>query len=193
VAARLKNYEILLGVTGGIAVYKSASLCSMLVKEGAAVTVAMTEHARHFVGPLTFGTLSGRKVYTDLFDPEQVYQTEHISLTERADLIVVAPATANIIAKMAAGICDDLLSTILCGAESDILLAPAMNERMWHNPATCRNVQTLKDRGCHIIGPEAGRLACGTQGIGRMSEPEEILEKIVNLVMQRKPKNLAKL
>jgi phosphopantothenoylcysteine decarboxylase/phosphopantothenate--cysteine ligase len=190
VSGRLENYEILLGVSGGIAAYKSAALCSLLVREEAAVTVAMTEHAGHFVGPLTFGALSGRKVYDDLFASEQIYETEHINLTERADLIVVAPATANIIAKMAAGICDDLLSTILCSAESDILLAPAMNERMWLNKATCRNIQTLKDWGCHIIGPESGRLACGTEGVGRMTEPEAILERVVEILAGKNPKKV---
>lgn len=186
---RLKNYEILLGVSAGIAAYKSAMLCSLLVKEGAGVSVAMTEHAQHLVGPLTYGALSGQMVYTDLFAAERIYQPEHINLTTRADLIVVAPATANIIAKMAAGICDDLLSTLLCGAESDILLAPAMNERMWQNKATTRNIQTLKDWGCHVIGPEMGRLACGDEGVGRMSEPEEILERVVELLAKIKPKS----
>ena len=184
----LADYDILLGVTGGIAAYKSAMLCSLLVRQGAGVTVVMTEHARHFVGPLTFSTLSGREVYSDLFTAESIHDARHISLTERADLIVVAPATANIIAKMAAGICDDLLSTILTGADSDILLAPAMNERLWQNKATQRNIKTLLDWSCQMIGPATGRLACGDEGRGRMSEPQDILERISELLSDQKPK-----
>ena len=177
----LKGYEVLVGVTGGIAAYKSAVLCSQLVKHGAGVTVVMTEHARHFVGELTFGTLTGRKVYSSLWESPETNNSQHIQLTRRADLIVVAPATANIIGKMANGICDDLLSTLLCGAESGILLAPAMNQQMWQNAATQRNIQRLEQMGCQIIGPESGRLACGEEGVGRMSEPEEIIERIIKM------------
>ena len=185
-ADKLDNYEVLLAVTGGIAAYKSAMLCSHLVKRGAGVTVAMTAHAKHFVGSVTFSTLSGRKVYTDLFDAEAVYDARHISLTGQTDLIVVAPATANIIGKMAGGICDDLVSTLLCSAGGDVLLAPAMNDRMWQNPVTQRNVENLSQMGVHFIGPETGRLACGIEGVGRMSEPEEILKRIITLLMKSK-------
>lgn len=178
----LGEFEVLLGVSGGIAAYKTAALCSQLVQRRAGVTVAMTEHAQHFVGSLTFSTLSGREVFTDLFASAKVHDARHINLTEKADLIVVAPATANIIAKMAHGICDDLLSTLLASASGDVLLAPAMNRHMWDNPATENNVQTLRDRGCHFIGPVAGRLACGDEGIGRMSEPGDILERICELL-----------
>ena len=181
----LTGYEVLLGVSGGIAAYKAAMLCSQLVQRGAGVTVAMTEHARHFVGPLTFGTLSGREVFTDLFGAEKVYDAQHISLTEKADLVVVAPATANILAKMAAGICDDMLSTLLVSASSEVLLAPAMNRHMWENPATQRNVKTLGEQGCQFVGPESGRLACGDEGVGRMSEPEDILERICEILKAR--------
>ena len=187
-SSELSGYEILLGVSGGIAAYKSAALCSLLVKSGAGVTVVMTEHAQRFVGAVTFGTLSGRMVYRDLFEAERLYEAGHISLTERADLIVVAPATANIMAKMACGLCDDLLSTVMCAAESDVLLAPAMNQRMWENPATQGNVERLKHWGCHFVGPESGRLACGETGIGRMSEPETILERIGELLAGQRPK-----
>jgi len=190
VASDLVNFEILLGVSGGIAAYKAAELCSSLVRRGAGVTVAMTANAERFVSPLTFSTLAGRKVYCDLFSCEDVYDAKHVSLTAKADLIVVAPATANIIAKMSAGICDDLLSTLLCSADSDILLAPAMNHRMWNNAATQSNIETLRQRHCHVIGPEAGRLACGAEGMGRMSEPQDILERIVELLAQRRPKAL---
>ena len=190
-ARRLEQYEILLGICGGIAAYKAADLCSRLMREHAGVTVAMTEAAQQFVRPLTFSTLSGRCVYTDLFDAEQVYDAEHITLTHQADLIVIAPATANILAKCATGICDDLLSTLLCGAESDVLLAPAMNQRMWEHPATQDNVKKLQQRGCHLIGPATGRLACGDEGVGRLAEPEEILERIVNLLSERQPKRVS--
>jgi len=185
----LTSYEVILGVTGGIAAYKSAHLCSRLVQYGAGVSVVMTTHAEQFVGRVTFSTLSGREVYHDLFNSEQVYSTEHISLTDRADLIVVAPATANIIAKTAQGICDDLLSTLLCSADSDVLMAPAMNHRMWNNPATQQNIETLCQRGCRIIGPVSGHLACGQEGIGRMCEPEEILQKIIDLLTSKRSKN----
>lgn len=187
-AEELKNFEILLGVTGGIAAYKSAQLCSDLVKCGASVTVAMTQAARQFVRPLTFSTLSGRCVYTDMFDSEQIYDARHISLTRRADLIIVAPATANILAKMANGIGDDLLSTLLIAAESDIMVAPAMNFRMWENHATRRNVDQLREWGCHFVGPESGRLACGESAQGRMSEPQTILERIIELLKDKSPK-----
>jgi len=191
VASRLENFEILLGVTGGIAAYKAAALCSKLTKEKTGVTVVMTQHAQPFVGSLTFSTLSGRPVYTDLLAAEKVYDFQHISLTEKADLIVVAPATANIIGKMAGGICDDLLSTLLAAAvtENNILLAPAMNHRMWENPAVQRNVETVRQWGCQIVGPATGHLACGDDAIGRMSEPEEILERIIELLAGQKPKN----
>lgn len=182
----LSGSEILLGVSGGIAAYKAAGLCSQLVQAGAGVTVAMTEHAQHFVGALTFGALSGREVFTDLFAAEDGHDTQHISLTEKADLVVVAPATANIMAKMAAGICDDLLSTLLISASSEVLLAPAMNRHMWENPATARNVATLREQGCHFVGPESGRLACGDEGVGRMSEPEDILARIGELLRKNR-------
>ena len=186
----LANYEVLLAVTGGIGAYKAAALCSQLVKLGAGVTVVMTAHAQRFVGPLTFSTLSGRQVYTEMFSDEQVYNLRHIALTDRADLIVVAPATANIIAKAAAGICDDLVSTLLCSGDSEILFAPAMNERMWTHPATCRNVETLREWGCHFVGPERGRLACQVEGVGRMSEPEDILARVVELLADKTAKQM---
>lgn len=188
-ANNLTGYELLLGVTGGIAAYKAAALCSLLRKADAHVTVAMTDHARQFVGPLTFSTLSGRRVYSDLFAAEDIYSTQHISLTERADLVVVAPATANIIGKLAGGICDDLLSTLLCAADSNVLLAPAMNHRMWHHPAVVHNVETLRQWGCRFVGPESGPLACGDNNIGRMAEPEDIFACIEEIITVKPPKN----
>ncbi|MCK5270568.1 MAG: phosphopantothenoylcysteine decarboxylase [Sedimentisphaerales bacterium] len=188
-----KHYEVLLAVTGGIAAYKSAALCSQLHQKQVGVTVAMTANAERFVGRVTFSALSSRKVHTDLFsvgDDNENYSVSHISLTKRADLIVVAPATANIIAKMAAGICDDLVSALLCAADSDILIAPSMNERMWNNPATQRNIKTLRETGVYFVGPQTGALACGTKGIGRMCEPEEILAEITKLLEDKKPKDI---
>lgn len=181
-----------MGVCGGISAYKTADLCSKLIREHADVTVAMTEAALQFVRPLTFSTLSGRRVYTDLFAEEQVYEAEHIALTHRADLIVVAPATANSLGKLATGICDDLLSTLLCSAESDVLLAPAMNQRMWEHSATQDNVKKLQQWGYHFVGPATGRLACGDEGVGRMAEPNEILERIVELATKKPPKQIGK-
>jgi len=187
-AGKLAGFEILLGVSGGIAAYKAAALCSRLVREGAGVTVALTEHACRFVAPLTFSALSGRKVYTDLFADREVYDTRHLSLTERADLIVVAPATANILAKLAAGIADDLLSTLLLSAASEVLAAPAMNQRMWQHPATLRNVELLRQRGIHFVGPETGALACGAEGLGRMAEPDAILDRVLAMLADKRPK-----
>lgn len=184
----LTGFEVLLGVSGGIAAYKAAMLCSQLTQAGAWVTVVMTENARRFVGELTFSTLSGRNVYHSLWESPKVYDSKHIALTEQADLFVVAPATANLVAKAATGLCDDLLSTLLASADSPVLLAPAMNQRMWHHPITQRNIKTLLDVGYHMIGPESGRLACGAEGIGRMSEPEAIYHKIGELLKPLKPK-----
>ena len=188
----LADYEILLGITGGIAAYKSAGLCSQLVQRQASVTVAMTAHAQQFVGKLTFSTLSGREVYADLFETPEVYDAKHIDLTRQADLIVVAPATANFIAKLANGICDDLLTTLICSTDSQVLLAPAMNCRMWSHPATVRNIEQLRRDGCQIIGPESGSLACGDVGEGRMAEPEDILDRIIKIVSSQKPKKLTR-
>jgi phosphopantothenoylcysteine synthetase/decarboxylase len=185
----LKGYEILLGITGGVSAYKAAYLCSLLVQRGAGVTTVMTANAGRFIGATTFCALTGRRVYTDLFESADQYDDDHIRLTDVADLIVVAPATANIIAKQAAGICDDLLSTLLCSVQSGILLAPAMNDRMWNNPATQHNIATLGQRGVHRIGPESGRLACGTEGVGRMSEPQDILKRIIELLAISPPKS----
>lgn len=184
----MAKYDILLGVTGGIAAYKTAALCSQLVQAQAGVTVAMTGHAQQFVGKLTFGTLTGREVYTDLFLSPEVYDAKHIDLNRQADLMVVAPATANIIAKLAHGICDDLLSTLLNSSDCPLLLAPAMNHRMWEHAATQRNIDQVRRDGCHIIGPESGQLACGDVGPGRMSEPEDIFNRITELLNGVQPK-----
>ena len=184
----LDKYELLICVTGGIAAYKVATVVSSLVQKKAAVTVAMTDNATKLVGPATFRALTGRAVYTDLWSQEASADIEHISLAARADLVVVAPATANILAKMAAGIADDLVCTTLLAAEGPVLLAPAMNVSMWSNPATEHNVTVLKERGHILVGPESGWQACGHVGIGRMAEPQTIVRAIEEMLAQRKPK-----
>ena len=181
----LHGREILVGVTGGIAAYKAAHFVSRLVEEGAGVSVVMTEHAQRFVGPLTFQALSRRPVYTDLF-AEGAYEADHIALADRAEAAVVAPATANAIGKLACGIADDLLSTVLLALRVPVLLAPAMNEAMWNHPAVQANVETLRRRGVRFVGPETGRLACGTEGLGRLAEPETILAEIVAILGRKK-------
>jgi phosphopantothenoylcysteine decarboxylase/phosphopantothenate--cysteine ligase len=178
-ARPLEGREILVGVTGGIAAYKAAALVSRLVQAGAGVSVMMTEHATHFVGPATFQTLTGRPVHQDLWAAPEVYRTEHIALADRAHLVVVAPATANVIGKLACGIADDLVSTVLLAVKAPVILAPAMNAAMWQHPAVQANVETLRGRGVRFVGPEAGWLACGTEALGRMAEPEAILAEVI--------------
>ncbi|MBL7141333.1 MAG: bifunctional phosphopantothenoylcysteine decarboxylase/phosphopantothenate--cysteine ligase CoaBC [Planctomycetes bacterium] len=177
--ATLDGREVLVGVTGGIAAYKTAYLVSALVQAGAEVTVVMTEAAKRFVGPLTFRALTGRPVYDDLWSAPEGDRSTHIALADRVDVAVVAPATANLLAKMAHGLADDLLSTLLVAIDVPVILAPAMNERMWRNAAVQANVAALRARGVHLVGPEEGRLACGTEGPGRMAEPDAILAEIV--------------
>ena len=167
--------NVVLGVTGSIAAYKACELVRLLVKRGDDVHVVMTEHARAFVTPLTFQTLSRNPVESDLFADPQDWKPGHISLAAAADLVVVAPATANILAKMAHGIADDLLSSTLLATNAPVVVAPAMNTGMWENPATQANVATLAARGVRIVSPGVGDLACGTAGAGRMAEPDEIL------------------
>ena len=188
-AENLDKYELLVCLSGGIAAYKVGSVVSALVQRGAGVTVAMTDSATKLVGPATFRGLTGRAVYTDLWSQEVSADIEHISLSDRADLVVLAPATANILAKMAAGIADDLVCTTLLAAEGPVLLAPAMNVRMWGNPATEHNVAVLKEREHILVGPESGWQACGKVGIGRMAEPEAIVRAIEKILSQKKPKS----
>ena len=167
--------RVVLGVTGSIAAYKACELVRLLVKRGDEVHVVMTEHARAFVTPLTFQTLSRNPVECNLFEDPQDWKPEHISLAAAADLVVVAPATANILAKMAHGIADDLLSSTLLATKASVVVAPAMNDGMWTNPATQANVAALISRGVRVVQPGMGELACGTSGTGRMAEPSEIL------------------
>ncbi len=178
----LEGKCIVLGVTGGIAAYKACELTSRLRKAGAQVYVVMTKNACEFVSPLTFETLSNHPAVTDTFARPETWEVEHVALAKHADLFVIAPATANILAKMACGIADDMLSTTVLATKAPILIAPAMNTGMWENAATQRNVETLKSRGVHFIGPEGGYLACGDSGAGRMSEPAQIAGAIEALL-----------
>ena len=177
-----KKPVVVLGVSGGIAAYKACEIVSRLKKAGTEVHVIMTENAVKLAAPLTFQTLSGNPVVVDTFAPPVAFEVEHIALAQKADVFVIAPATANILAKMAHGIADDMLSTTVLATKAPVLVAPAMNTAMWEHPATQANVKLLKDRGVHMIGPAGGLLACGDSGIGRMSEPKEITEEILHLL-----------
>jgi phosphopantothenoylcysteine decarboxylase/phosphopantothenate--cysteine ligase len=177
----LKGKKIVLGLSGGVACYKAAELCRALVKEGASVQVVMTDAATHFIGPVTMQALSGRTVYTDQWDGRIANNMAHIDLTRDADAILVAPCSADFLFKLAHGATDDLLST-LCLArphQVPLLVAPAMNVEMWEKPATQRNVAQLREDGVCIFGPAAGSQACGETGMGRMLEPNELLEELV--------------
>ncbi|HUW20027.1 MAG TPA: flavoprotein [Sedimentisphaerales bacterium] len=177
--SNLKNMNILLGVSGGVAAYKAVDLASKLGGAGAGVKTVMTANACRLVGPKSFEAVTCSAVFTDLWGASEEYKISHIALGDWADIIVVAPATANIIGKLANGICDDLLSTVLCTCwAKPTLLAAAMNEKMWNNPAVQRNVEMVKKMGVQVVGPGKGRLACGAEGVGRMSEPQDILEAI---------------
>jgi phosphopantothenoylcysteine synthetase/decarboxylase len=182
--------NILLGVSGGIAAYKAVDLASKLTAAGARVNTVMTENACRFVSPKSFEGVTGSAVLTNMWSTPEEYKSGHIALLDWADVIVVAPATADIIGKIANGLCDDLLSTTLCACwRKPTLLAPAMNNNMWSNPAVQRNVAAVKKMGFHIIGPTEGRLACGTEAVGRMVEPSDILrviEKIASRIKKHK-------
>lgn len=183
----LTGYEILVGVSGGIAAYKTCNVVSALVQRGAGVTCVMTKGARRFVRPLTFQALSGRKVLTSLWTAQYAYDPQHIRLSECLDLVVIAPATANLIARIAQGMADDLLTTLLTSVTCPVLLAPAMNERMWANPFVTDNVNRLREHGFHLVGPGEGWMACRTVGVGRMAEPDEILTTVTRLCRSRPP------
>jgi len=175
---RLDGRELVLGVTGSIAAYKAVLLLRELTALGAGVTVCLSEHARQFVGPLTFRTLSARPVLTDLFDPRSPDAVEHVAVAERAAAFVVAPATANVLAKAAHGIADDFLTTLLLAARCPVLMAPAMDGGMWDHPAVVANVATLRGRGVVVMEPEAGALASGLSGRGRLPETAAIVEAL---------------
>ena len=172
--------EIVLGVTGSIGAYKAGDLVRQLRDGGYAVTCVLTQRATKFISPTTLQALSERKAYTDLFDPESP-QVVHTTLADRARVILVAPATANIIGKCANGLADDLLSCILLATRAKILFAPAMNVHMWQHPAVQRNVQTLKRLGVRFVGPDVGKLACGYEAIGHLAETEEIMRALKQL------------
>ena len=175
----LDNRHILLCVTGGIAAYKAVDLAGKLISAGTEVQTAMTEAACRFVGPKSFEAVTQSAVFTTMWSTAEEFKAGHIALADWADVVVVVPATANIIAKVAHGICDDLLSTTLCACwAKPMLFAPAMNSRMWENPAVQANVETLTKRGIRWVGPASGHLACGTEGVGRMSEPRDIMNAI---------------
>ncbi len=174
----LKGKRLLLGITGGIAAYKAAQLARLLVKAGADVRVAMTEAATRFVTPVTLQALTGQRVWTDLWDPRVPDNMGHIELSRDRELIVVAPASADFLGKVAGGLADDLLSTLCLARRCPLMAAPAMNVEMWENPAMQRNLHTLRGDGVFLAGPAAGDQACGEVGMGRMLEPEEIVEEI---------------
>ncbi|MEA3367355.1 MAG: flavoprotein [Planctomycetota bacterium] len=181
----LAGCEILVGVSGGIAAYKAAYLVSALARAGAGVSVVMTASAKRFVTPLLFHALSGRPAFDDLWTAPEGHPAPHIALAERAEVVAVAPATADLLAKAAHGIADDLLTSTLLAVEAPLVLAPAMNERMWKHPAVQANCEALRGRGAALVGPKEGRLACGEEGTGRMAEPDEILAAIARALEPR--------
>ncbi|HEY7115639.1 MAG TPA: flavoprotein [Tepidisphaeraceae bacterium] len=178
----LKGREVIVAVCGGIAAYKVADVVSKLVQAGAGVTVCMTEDAQRFVTALTFEALSGRPVRTGTFALVESSDPQHIALTERADLMLVAPATANVIAKVAHGLTDDLVSLMICAAACPVVFAPAMNNRMWAHPVARENVEKLIGLGYRFVGPEEGWLACRNVGAGRLSEPATIVEEVTRML-----------
>ena len=175
----LENKTVLLGVTGGIAAYKSASLASKLVKAGAEVRVIMTENATNFINPITFESLTGHKCVVDTFDRNFEFKVEHVALAQKADVIMIAPATANVMAKLAYGLADDMLTTTVLASKAPKIIAPAMNTGMYENPATQHNIEVLKGYGMEVITPASGYLACGDVGAGKMPEPEDLYEHIL--------------
>ena len=181
----LSGKRILLAVSGGIAAYRAAELARLLIKQGAQVRCVMTHGACEFITQLTMEALTGERVYTELFDLTSEREMGHIKLARWADVLVVAPATADIIARFTHGICDNLLSTLFQARRGPVLLAPAMNTTMWEAAATQRNIRLLVEQGIHLTGPEEGDLACGETGFGRMSEPADILAALYPLLMEQ--------
>ncbi len=177
---------VVLGVTGGIAAYKACEILRLLQKRDVDVYVTMTKNACHFVAPLTFETLSGHPVAVDTFERPQTWEVEHIALAKRADVFLIAPATANIIGKMASGIADDMLSTTVMAAKAPVLLAPAMNTGMWENAAVQHNLDVLKARGVHVVAPASGHLACGDSGAGKLENVEIIVERTIELLNKKR-------
>jgi len=184
-ASILAGKTIILGVTGGIAAYKAAEICSTLVKGGASVHVVMTEHATHFIGPITFRALTGNEVITGLWDEPDEYEITHVSLPDKADVFLIAPATANILGKVASGVADDMLSTMIMATAVPVIFAPAMNFKMWENPVTKANVERLQSLGYIFVGPEKGRLACGAEGVGRLADPRKIVQAVIGCLERK--------
>lgn len=182
----VKDKKFLIGISGGIAAFKTASLVSHLRKSGAQVKVIMTESAQRFITPLTFQTLSGNRVYTDLFGAENANEIDHIALTDWCDYFIIAPATANIIGKITSGIADDLLSTTVMTIRVPSLIVPAMNTRMWENKIVQKNVAILKEMGFIVMEPATGQLACGHVGKGRLPEPMEIFNFLIKELLEFK-------
>lgn len=185
-SSEMKKPCVVLGVTGGIAVYKACELLRLLQKRGIDVFVVMTQNACRFVAPLTFETLSGHPVAVDTFDRPQTWEVEHIALAKRADLFLLAPATANIMGKMACGIADDMLSTTVMATRAPVLVAPAMNTGMWENAAVQQNVKTLRARGVEIVAPVSGHLACGDNGAGKLEDIAVIAERACELLFAKR-------
>lgn len=185
----LKNKTVLLGVTGGIACYKAAALASALVKQHCNVHVIMTKNATEFISTLTFEHLTGNRTVTDTFDRNHSFQVEHIALADMADLVMIAPATANVMAKLAHGIADDMLTTTVLACDCPKIVAPAMNTKMYLNPVTQDNMKILEKYGWEVIEPASGRLACGAVGAGKMPEPEDLLESILHAISHEKDMN----
>ena len=177
---------VVLGVCGGIAAYKACELLRTLQKGGADVYVVMTEHACRFVTPLTFETLSGHPVAVNLFERPATWEVEHIALAKRADLFLIAPATANIIGKMACGVADDMLSTTVMATRAPVMIAPAMNTGMWENTATQQNMATLRARGVHVVPPVSGHLACGDSGAGKLADVETIAQRALAVLTKKR-------
>ena len=186
----MKNKNVVVAISGGIAAYKSAELVSRLKKQGCNVKCVMTKHAKEFITPLTLETLSGNAVISDMFEKHD-FEVEHIALAKWADIFVIAPATANVIGKISAGIADDFLTTVVMATKAPVFFAPAMNDAMYDNPIVQRNITFLKEIGYHFIEPTVGNLACGTVGKGKMAEPEVICEVIVNFSEQDLEKVMA--
>jgi phosphopantothenoylcysteine decarboxylase / phosphopantothenate---cysteine ligase len=177
-----KEKKIILGVTASIAIYKACDITRRLRQEAFSVTVVATNEASRLISPLVFQSLSANKVYCGLFDTPETWEIEHVSLADKADLVLIAPATANIIGKIASGVCDDLLTCVVCATKSPVLIAPAMNEDMYRNKIVQENIRKLKSYGYRFIEPREGKLACGKVGLGCLAEVETILKEIKKII-----------
>lgn len=177
-----KEKNIILGVTASIAIYKACDIARRLKEQGFSVTVAMTKEAEELIKPIVFQSLSGNKVYSGLFQTPETWEIEHVSLAELASLILIAPATANIIGKISAGICDDLLTCVICATKAPVLICPAMNDNMYKNKITQQNINKLKSLGYRFVEPKMGRLACGKTGVGCLAEVETIVSAVKKIL-----------